>query len=352
MSTQNNISPYQIIRPKSHDAWLAERENGVGASEAGAVLGVSHYSSPYEVWEKKVHLSATNTESNWAMELGHIYEPYIASKFEQATGLKVIVASEGDWLAVSREHSFLRVSPDRTYWREGMVHNRFNKGILECKSSRLEISKENWREDRFEWNCQIQYQMYVMGYREAYLGFVNTQNGNFWYDKVEYDEEFVNKVLIPRLTDFWVNKVLPAREMLKEAATCSMAYDYAPTLTNANDYKMRYPKSDAEKQLKASEADIMVGEVPMTIYEAVEKIKILKSSIDELDASISEITDAIKIKMEDAESILDGENKSLVTYKSNKDSKKFDEKAFAKEHKELYEQYQITKQGARVFKVK
>ena len=72
------------------------------------------------------------------MRAGHILESAVATYFEQESGRQVIKASEGDWLAVDTERDFLRVSPDRTYWLEGK-HSNDNKGILECKTTQMDI---------------------------------------------------------------------------------------------------------------------------------------------------------------------------------------------------------------------
>ena len=44
-----------IIKPSSHDEWLAEREKGIGASEVAAILGLSPWDTPFSLWLKKTH---------------------------------------------------------------------------------------------------------------------------------------------------------------------------------------------------------------------------------------------------------------------------------------------------------
>ena len=43
----------KVIKPASHEDWLKEREYGVGASEVGAILGLSPYETPFSLWLKK-----------------------------------------------------------------------------------------------------------------------------------------------------------------------------------------------------------------------------------------------------------------------------------------------------------
>ena len=41
---------------ESRDVWLAERFNGIGGSEAGAVLGLNKYKTNVQLWEEKTGL--------------------------------------------------------------------------------------------------------------------------------------------------------------------------------------------------------------------------------------------------------------------------------------------------------
>ena len=43
------ILPYNALE----QAWLAQRNSGIGASEVAAVLGESTYYSPYSLWARK-----------------------------------------------------------------------------------------------------------------------------------------------------------------------------------------------------------------------------------------------------------------------------------------------------------
>ncbi|EKC56536.1 hypothetical protein OBE_11012, partial [human gut metagenome] len=40
----------QIIKYKSREEWLQNRSKGIGASEAGTVLGLNPWETPYQLW--------------------------------------------------------------------------------------------------------------------------------------------------------------------------------------------------------------------------------------------------------------------------------------------------------------
>ena len=42
-----------VIRPATHEEWLDERKKGIGSSEAGTVMGVNHFDTPYKLWRRK-----------------------------------------------------------------------------------------------------------------------------------------------------------------------------------------------------------------------------------------------------------------------------------------------------------
>ena len=90
---------YKVIKTTSHEQWLDERKKGVGSSEAGTIMGVNHFDTPYKLWRRKTGIDLP-VEQNEAMEMGHHLEPAVATLFAARTGAIIKKSSEGDWLAV------------------------------------------------------------------------------------------------------------------------------------------------------------------------------------------------------------------------------------------------------------
>lgn len=65
-------------------AWLAERRNGIGASEASAALGMSPFESPRELYLRKIG-ALPDKEETEAMRWGTLLEPLIAREYERVT---------------------------------------------------------------------------------------------------------------------------------------------------------------------------------------------------------------------------------------------------------------------------
>lgn len=72
----------------SREAWLQERRKALGGSDMGAVLGLNAYRSAVAVWADKLGLLEEQEDSE-AMRVGRDLEPYVASRFEEASGKKV-----------------------------------------------------------------------------------------------------------------------------------------------------------------------------------------------------------------------------------------------------------------------
>ena len=260
------------------------------------------------------------------MRAGHILESAVATYFEEESGRQVIKASEGDWLAVDTERDFLRVSPDRTYWLEGK-HSNDNKGILECKTTQLEIDETDVPK---HWFCQLMYQLGVMGYRQGSLAWL-IRGRKFGYRDIDFDADFY-AYMVERLEKFWRDCIVGDQE---------------PPVTTIDDIQIKFPRSTTGK----------VVEVTEELMDDLNILKSIKPQLDELTRQKKEIEDRVKTFMADADTLCMAGTKEqnpivIATWKTAKDSMKFNEKQFAAEHPELYADYQRTVAGSRRFLIK
>lgn len=63
------------------EAWYALKQNKIGASESGVIMGLSRYQTPFQLWEQK--LTRTLIPSNKAMEEGKRLEPLARMRLEE-----------------------------------------------------------------------------------------------------------------------------------------------------------------------------------------------------------------------------------------------------------------------------
>ncbi len=83
--------------------WLEMRRSKIGASDAAAIMGVSPWKTPYQLWEEKLGLR--RNESNAAMKRGVEMEEEARRAFEMQTGIivfpDVIFHSQNEWMMAS-----------------------------------------------------------------------------------------------------------------------------------------------------------------------------------------------------------------------------------------------------------
>lgn len=70
--------------------WLALRRQGLGGSDAAAVLSISPFRTARDLYYDKLGIVTADDQANWvALEVGNLLEPLVARIFEAKTGLKV-----------------------------------------------------------------------------------------------------------------------------------------------------------------------------------------------------------------------------------------------------------------------
>jgi putative phage-type endonuclease len=170
------------------EEWLAARRRGIGSSDASAVLGLSRYTSPYEVWCEKRGLLPPEPD-NIAAEFGRLLEPVIADRWAELHGICIRRAG----LMASRERPWQIASVDRL---------TSCTGLLEIKTLGWRVAEE-WEEGQTPDHAevQVQHQLAVTGRDHAHV--VGLQDGRTWLERtIARDDE-----LIPDMTgieaEFW-----------------------------------------------------------------------------------------------------------------------------------------------------
>lgn len=271
----------KILKPKNHDEWLKMRNEGVGASEVGALLGLSPYETPFGLYLKKTGQIEPEPE-NEAMKMGHYLEPVVAQLWEEETGEKVIKASAADIIYVHPEYDFMRATPDRIV--------KGKKKLLEIKTTITGVDPDDIYP---HWIAQVMYQMYVTGIHEADLAWL-VQGRYFGYAHIPYDEEFAN-FIAERVKEFWLDNVKGGKE---------------PDLTTVSDYV--YKGSTPDTSIEAdSEAVFDIGELRET-----------NESIASLEAKQEALKDKLKLFMGENEALTFG-GQVLATWKTNKRGRTF-----------------------------
>lgn len=138
--------------------WLSERRVSIGGSDAGAILGLNPYRSPYAVWAEKTG-RLPPPEDNEAMRQGRDLEDYVAKRFAERSGKRV---ERYNYLLRSSEAPHLHANIDRRVVGE--------RAGLECKTASA-LSLKSYRGGQFPESYYVQCVAYlaVTGWQRWYL---------------------------------------------------------------------------------------------------------------------------------------------------------------------------------------
>lgn len=169
-----------------------------------------------------------------------------------------------------------------------------------------------------------------MGYRQGSLAWL-IRGRKFGYRDIDFDADFY-AYMVERLEKFWRDCIVGDQE---------------PPVTTIDDIQIKFPRSTTGKTVEVTEE----------LMDDLNILKSIKPQLDELTRQKKEIEDRVKTFMADADTLCMAGTKEhnpivIATWKTAKDSKKFNEKLFAAERPELYAEYQRTMAGSRRFIIK
>lgn len=180
----------------SHEEWLQDRRKGIGGSDVAAILGLSKWRSPYQVWlDKTGQMNFDNEESEPAY-WGNVLEEVVAKEFTARTGIK---ARRRNRVFQHKKYPFLRANIDRDIVGEN--------AILECKTANSFLLKE-WQAEEIptSYLCQVQHYMNVLEADYAYIA-VLVGGQKFICKRIERDQELID-LITRELVEFWQVNVM------------------------------------------------------------------------------------------------------------------------------------------------
>lgn len=278
----------KTIKPADHAEWLKEREDGIGASEVAAVVGLSPWETPFSLWLRKTG-QVPPLEENVAMKMGHLLEPVITQLWEEETGGRAVKASARDIIYYDPEHPWRKCTPDRIAY-ETLPDGKRKKRLLELKSSSRDFDADDLP---VYYLAQCQYQMLVTGIHDCELCWL-TNGRYFGHAPVPYDPEFA-EWLASEVDKFYTDCVKGGKE---------------PDLISVSDFT-----------IKGSTEGVSV-EADSEALDNIEELRQVNASIAECEARQDELKDRIKLFMQDAEALVQ-DGVTLATWKTGKKGRTF-----------------------------
>ena len=188
----------------SREEWLSYRRQGLGGSDAAAVLGISPFRTAMDLYYDKRNLPIDENEDNWvAMEVGNLLEDLVARIFAKKTGLNIYRRKcmfqhpHYPWMLADLD--FLVEMPDGS------------TAILECKTTNYN-ARNKWEYDSkpivpVYYESQGRHYMAVMNLNRVYYCCLYGNNEEEAIIRhIDRDMDYESE-LIALEEDFWLNYV-------------------------------------------------------------------------------------------------------------------------------------------------
>lgn len=185
-----------VTTTKRRDAWLRERQLGIGGSDAAAILGLDPYRSPLEVYADKVTEVEVEDPKKIAdhLALGTAFESAILDRYEVKRDATVTARGV---LLQSRRHAFMRDTLDGSQ----VIPSRELAGVAQCKTTGRPW---DYKDDRPPQHVlvQVQHEMFVTGLAWSAVVICEFPSRRVRWIDVEAHGEF-QAMLVELEAEFW-----------------------------------------------------------------------------------------------------------------------------------------------------
>lgn len=301
----------EIVHYADTEEWEDIRENGIGGSDAGAVIGVNPFKSIIDVYIDKTQ--GSDFQGNKYTHWGHNLEPVVFKEFQRL---------HNDFFCY--EVPFTMKKGCLVANVDGMCYDlEKGWGVVEIKTANTFAGKE-WKGETIpdSYFAQVQHYLGVTGLNYAYVACLVGGNDykEFYIERSEEDIKLIQE----KCTEFWNENIL------KEV----------PPMPDGTDSYSKY-------LLSASDSSVDDVVELDTIKDKGEKYKAIKSEIEALEKEKKLIEQEILKEMveNDCRKATAGDYKFTIVVQNRAT---FDKKRFFSENedlKEMEKQYTTVKES-------
>ena len=131
----------QRTATERHEAWLTQRDHGVGGSDLSTILGLNKYATPYTLWlEKTGREQHMDISGKWAVVKGNALETALRARF-RSLHPEWECYDGTDKSLVSNTHPCMHASLDGILYDEARGH-----GVLEIKTANAHRGATDWHD--------------------------------------------------------------------------------------------------------------------------------------------------------------------------------------------------------------
>ncbi|HHJ39301.1 MAG: hypothetical protein AXA67_02210 [Methylothermaceae bacteria B42] len=309
------------------------RRAGIGGSDIAAVLGLSRWRTPYDVWREKMGLAEDESGRNEPNYWGQMLEDVTAREYQKRAGRRVQRVNQTlkhpkyDW-AIAHIDRAVVIPGRRAVWRGD--HLAGAEKILECKTASAWKSRE-WNEGEkvpLEYQAQCQWYLAITGLGRADIAAL-IGGQKFIIRKIKRDDETI-RAMLARAEEFWRKYVVER---------------IPPPPINTADILQMFPVDDGDF--------VEIGQDAETL-ETFNQLRQLRDEKKTLDEKIDALTESLKVRIGEHSGLtIDGH--PVVTWKTTKTRKYIDWESIACElgaHQEIVKKFTTYISGSRRFLIK
>lgn len=282
----------------SHAEWLGARRQGIGGSDAAAVVGLSKYTSPLELWLDKTGRDTGDDEAGEAALWGNLLEPVVRDEVARRLGVEIhtvpaILAHESrPWQLVNLDGDIPEID-----------------AIYEGKTASVWLA-DDWADDNIPeaYLLQVQHALAVTGRARAICG-VLIGGQKLEVRTVERDESLIN-MLIALEAQFWALVESDTRPEADGSQACTDLLNRVYAVADGTARTLDERASHEVEQL-------------------IEQRAQLAADIKALEAEKTRTENVLKEMCGDHEALVDPDGRQVFTWK-NRSRSSLDEAAVAR----------------------
>lgn len=290
--------------------WLEARKNGLGGSDAAAILGLSPWRTPLDVYMERVGM-VSGPDENERMKWGTLLEEPIADEYRRRTGCKFKRCENA--IATHAKYDWMLASPDR------LIHGQ-KKGLeVKTAGGRAAYDKDEhgdplWGEEGTDqvpvyYLLQCQHYLAVTGF-EAWDLAVLIGGQDYRVYTIKPDIELHEK-MISGMMKFWYENV-----KIKNPPAPSNNDDHARFLA------AKFKKNNGTF-LQASRDHDALNHLILSLKNVRYEESVIAKNKDKIENEIKAI-------IGEYDGIEFGEKSEKITWKKSKDSIAIDWESYAK----------------------
>lgn len=307
-----------------------EQIQGIGGSDIAALLGLSPFKSPIELWGQKVGYPMRKNTEGVHLRFGQFVEPFVAMEYERLTGLHT---EEHTKPFFHPEHEFMYGHVDRLVMRSADKPAVVNgivlaDTLLECKTTGV-FNKDEWGEEGSDqvpnaYLLQCAWYLAVTGCVRADIA-VLIGNQDFRLYRIHRDEK-LESLMIDQAKRFWFEHVLAG---------------VPPRPKTVDDVKLLFPQEVQDKTLEATPE----------VVDALQQLKDLQNKSKVLEEQAEAVKAKILNAMGPAER-LSHNGQILATWKCPKPTHRIDTQTIKSRYPDIAKECSVITPASRRFVMK